>query len=65
MVDLDYSHELHDLHNNFPLASEKIQLKKEMLSEYQLEVIEDNIFSIDKNKKVFPIYTIKEMQTSL
>ena len=33
-VDLEYPKELHDLHNDYPLAPEKIKVKKEMLSEY-------------------------------
>ena len=33
-VDLEYPKELHDLHNDYPLAAEKIKVEKEMLSEY-------------------------------
>ena len=42
---------MHDLHNNYPLAGEKIRVTKEMLSEYQLQVIEDNHFALGRNKK--------------
>ena len=33
-VDLDYPNELHELHNDYPLASEKMELKNHMLSDY-------------------------------
>ena len=33
-VDLEYPHELHDSHNDYPLAAEKINVTKNMLSNY-------------------------------
>ena len=36
-VDLEYPKELRELHNDYPLAPNKIDMKKEMLSEYQLK----------------------------
>ena len=33
-VDLEYTKELHDMHNGYPLAPEKIKVVKEMLSPY-------------------------------
>ena len=33
-VDLEYPKELHDLHNSYPLAPEKIRVKEDMLSNY-------------------------------
>ena len=33
-VDLEDSHELHDSHNDYPLAAEKINVSKNMLSNY-------------------------------
>ena len=33
-VDLEYPKELHDLHNDYPLAAEKIKTKNEKLSDY-------------------------------
>ena len=36
-VDLKYPKELHKLHNDYPLAPNKIEIKREMLSEYQLK----------------------------
>ena len=49
-INLDYPDELHNLHNDYPLAGEKIKVTKEMLSEYQLQIIEDNNSSHGENK---------------
>ena len=35
-IDLEYHIELHELRNGYPLASDKIKIKREMLPEYQL-----------------------------
>ena len=37
-VDFEYPEELRKLHNNFPLAPDKIESKREMFSDYQLKV---------------------------
>ena len=37
-VDLDYLQELHNIHNDYPLAPEKINILKEWLSDYSLEI---------------------------
>ena len=52
-VELDYPDELHDFHNDCSLGSEKTEVKKEILSDYQLEIVEDNNFSFAKNKKIY------------
>ena len=33
-VDLEYPDELHELHNNYPLAPEKLEIANDMLSKY-------------------------------
>ena len=38
MVDLNYPSKLHDCHNDFPLAAEKLTIENDMLSQYQLDL---------------------------
>ena len=38
-VDLEYSKELHKLQNDYSSATDRIEIKKEMLSEYQLKIL--------------------------
>ena len=37
-VDLEYPKKLHDIHNDYPLAPEKINIPKEWLSKYCLKI---------------------------
>ena len=53
-VHLDYPDELHDLHNDYPLAGKKIKVRKEMLSHYKSQIIGDNNFSLGYNKEFIP-----------
>ena len=55
-VDLEYSKELHELHNVYHLASDKMEIKREMLPNYQI------IFNIPIGnvKKLVPNYFDKE-----
>ena len=35
---LEYPKELHEIHNNYPLASDKIEIKKKILFSHQLKI---------------------------
>ena len=51
-VDLEFSKESRELHDDYPLAPDKIELKREMLSEYQLKIVDLYSILIDNVKKV-------------
>ena len=53
-VDLECPQELHDIHNDYPLAREKINIPIEWLSDYSLE--NENAYNIStgKVKKLTP-----------
>ena len=37
-IDLEYPKELHELHSDYPLVPDEIEIKREMMSEYQLNI---------------------------
>ena len=48
-VDLEYPKELHQSHNDYPLAQEELAVKKEWLSEYKTEFLENkNMINVSK-----------------
>ena len=53
-VDLEYPKELRELRNDYPLAPDKIEIKREMLSEYQLKVGDLYSVPIGNVKKLVP-----------
>ena len=53
--DLEYTDELHTLHNDYPLAPEKVQINVEMLSEKQVEISREYTRArTKKNVKLVP-----------
>ena len=40
-VDLEYPKELHELHNDFPLAPEKLTVSSDMLSKYCKKIADE------------------------
>ena len=54
-VDQEYPEELHEFHNDYPLVPDKLDIKREMLSDYQLREIDAK----KSNKK-----TSKQTQTT-
>ena len=59
-VDLEYPHELHDLHNDYPLAVEKMKVTKDMLSPYCKQILEKYNVSIGQVSKLVPTLANKE-----
>ena len=59
-VDLEYPKELHDLHNDYPLAPEKVKVSKDMLSDYCLNIAEKYNISTGLVQKLIPTLNSKE-----
>ena len=59
-VDLEYPKKLHKLHNDYPLAPNKIEIEREMLSEYQLKIADLYDIPIGNVKKLVPNILIKK-----
>ena len=57
-VDLEYPKELHDLHNDYPCAAEKIKVTDDMLSDYCREI--KNIFQISSGNVYKLIPTLRD-----
>ena len=53
-VDLKYLQELHDIHNDYPLAPEKIKIPKEWLSDYSLEIVNAHNITTRTVEKLVP-----------
>ena len=55
-VDLKYPKELRELHNDYPLAPDKIEIKREMWSNCQLKIADLYNISIGNVKKLVPYF---------
>ena len=53
-VDLEYPTFLHDLHNDYPLCPEKIEVGYDMLSNYSKEIVDWYGIKVDVVKKLIP-----------
>ena len=59
-VDLEYPKELRELHIDYLLAPDKIEIKREMLSDYQLKIHNHYNMPISNVKKLVPKFFDKE-----
>ena len=53
-VDLEYPKELHDLHNEYPIAPEKVKVSNDMLSAYCKKIAKKYNISTGLVRKLFP-----------
>ena len=53
-ADLEHPQEMHDIHNDYPLVPEKINIPKEWLSDYSLKVLNAHNIITGKVKKLVP-----------
>ena len=53
-VDLEYNKNLHELHNDYPVAHEKVKVSKNMLSDYCKKIAEKYNISIGLVSKLIP-----------
>ena len=53
-VDLNYPDELHDVHNDYPLAPEKLAVTNDMLSKYCKEITDTYDIKVNDVKKLIP-----------
>ena len=59
-VHLEYPKEIQELHNDYPLVPDKIEIKSEMLSDYQLKIAGLYNIHISNVKKSVPNFFDKE-----
>ena len=59
-VDLEYPRELRELHNDYPLSPDKIEIKREMLSDYQVKIADLYNIPTGNAKKLVPNFFDKE-----
>ena len=59
-VELEYSKELRGLHNDYPLVPDKIEIKREMLSNYKIKIVDVYKILIGPIKKLLPNFFDKD-----
>ena len=59
-VALEYSAHLHEDHNDYPLAVEKCSLRKEVLSQYRLNLVEKCGIKFNQEPKLIPKFRENE-----
>ena len=59
-VDLYYPKELHEKHNDYPMAPEKIKIEEEMLSPYSLEIKNKYDIKVGCNNKLVANVMLKK-----
>ena len=59
-VDLEYPEELHDTHDQYPLAPEHLEIKEEMLSNYQKKLAKDLNIKVGGSKLCLTLLDKKE-----
>ena len=63
-VDLEYPKELRELHNDYPLAPDKVETNREMFSDHQLKTADLYYILIDDVEKSVPNFFDKEKYVS-
>ena len=53
-VNLEYPDKLHELHNDYPLAPEKLAVSSDMLSNYCKKIADKYEMKVDDLKKLIP-----------
>ena len=53
-VDLEYPKDLHDTHNDYPLAPEKLRVSENMLSDYCLDIVKNYGIKVGEVNKLTP-----------
>ena len=53
-VDLEYPNELHDLHNGYPLAPEKLEISSAMLSKYCSDIADKYRIKVSRVSTLVP-----------
>ena len=59
-VNLEYKKKLQELRNNYPLTQDKIEIKREMLSDYQLKIADLYNIPVGNVKKLVPKFFDKK-----